>query len=116
MKKKGKEIEMCKDLELYGLIFFPSNDFSLLESCQLYIIAKYKASNSCKIEAIIQRCSVKEVILKNSQENPCARVSFLKKLQLKKRHRCFPVAKILRTPFFIEHLRWLPLVKLEPNL
>ena len=45
----------------------------------------------------------------NSQENTCARVSFLIKLQappatlLKKRlwHRCFPVnfAKFLRTPF-----------------
>ena len=34
-------------------------DFSLLESCQLYIIAKYRASNCCKIEAVIQRCSVK---------------------------------------------------------
>ena len=39
-------------------------------------------------------------IYQNSQENTCARASFL----LKKRlwHRCFPVnfAKILRTPFF----------------
>ena len=45
-------------------------------------------------EAAIQRCSVKKVFLKisqNSQENTCARVSF----------------KFLRTPFFIEHLRWL---------
>ena len=48
-------------------------------------------------------------ILQNSQENTCARVSFLIKLQarpatlLKKRlwHRCFPVnfAKFLRKPF-----------------
>ena len=57
----------------------PTNDFSLLESCQLYIIAKYKASNCCKIEAAIRRCSVEKVFLKilqNSQENPCVRVSF----------------------------------------
>ena len=70
-------------------------------------------------EAVVQRCSIKKVfleILQNSQENTCARVSFLIKLQgpaalLKKRlwHRCFPVnfAKFLRTLFFTEHLQWL---------
>ena len=93
--------------------FSPTNDYSLLEICQLYIIAKYKASNCCKIEAVIQRCSVKKAFLKilqNLQENPCARVSFLIKLQLKKGlwHRCFPVniAKFLRILF----------LKLEPSL
>ena len=58
--------------------FFPNNDFSLLESCQLYIIAKYKASNCCKIEEVIQKRSVKKVFLKilqNSKENTCARDS-----------------------------------------
>ena len=74
--------------------FFPTNDFSLLESCHLYIIAKYKASNCCKREAVIQRDSVKKVFLKileNSHENPCVRVSFLIESQLKKRlwHRVF---------------------------
>ena len=49
-------------------------------------------------EAVAQRCSVKKVFLKisqNSQENTCARVSL------------FPVnfAKFLRTPFLTEHLR-----------
>ena len=74
-------------------------------------------------EAVARRCSVKKVFLEislNSQENTCARVSFLIMLQasglrpatlLKKRlwHRCFPVnfAKFLRTSFFIEHLWWL---------
>ena len=49
-------------------------------------------------------------ILQNSQENTCARVSFLINLQtlLKKRlwDRCFPVnfVKFLRTPFLKEHL------------
>ena len=102
-------------------LFFPNNDFLLLESCQLYIIAKYKAC--CKIEAFIKMCSVKKVFLKiwqNLQENLCARVSFLIKLQLKKRlwHKCFPVniGKFLIIPAFIEHLRLLPLVKLEPSL
>ena len=59
------------------------------------------------------------VILENSKENVCARVSFLIKLQasglrpetlLKKRlwHRCFSVnfAKFLKTSFLLtEHLR-----------
>ena len=80
--------------------------FSLLESCQLYIIAKYEASNCCKTEAVIQRCSAKKFfskILQNSQEKHEARVSFLIKFQLKKRlwHGCFPVniAKFLRKSF-----------------
>ena len=58
-----------------------------------------------------RRCSVKKMFLgisQNSQENTCARVSILIKLQacnfiLKYRlwHRCFPVnfVKFLRTPF-----------------
>ena len=36
------------------------------------------------LEAVVQRCSVKKVFLEisqNSQENTCARVSFLIKLQ-----------------------------------
>ena len=64
------------------------------------------------------RYSAKNVfseISQNSQENTCARVSFLIKLQarsatvLKKGlwHRCFPVnfAKFLRTPFLQNTLR-----------
>ena len=73
-----------------------------------------------QLEAAIQSCSVEEVFLENSpnsQENICARVSFLIKLQpkacnvIKKRlqHRYFHVnvAKFLRTAFLIEHLWWL---------
>ena len=72
------------------------------------------------IGAVARTCSVKKMFLKiaqNSQENTCARVSFLKvaglrpATLLKKRpwHRCFPVnfVKFLRTPFFTEHLWWL---------
>ena len=49
-----------------------------------------------------RRCSIKKVfleILHDSQENTCARASFLIKLQALR--RCFPVnfTKILRTPF-----------------
>ena len=77
---------------------FPTNDFSLLESCHLYVIAKYKTSNCCKIEALIQRYLAKLV-----GELLCQRL-FKIKLQLKKIlwHRRFPVntAKFLRTPFY----------------
>ena len=50
-------------LEIYGRFFFPNDDFSLLESCQLYLLAKYKPIYSCKIQAVIQRCSAKKVFL-----------------------------------------------------
>ena len=53
------------------------------------------------LEVVAQRYSVKKVFLemsKNSQENTCARVSFL---IIRLWHRCFPVifAKFLRAPF-----------------
>ena len=66
-------------------------------------------------EALVQRCSVKKMFLEisqNSQENTCARVSFLIKLQtcncIKKEtlaqvFSC-EFCEILGTPFFIEHL------------
>ena len=60
-KKKSKSV---KSLRYCGLIFFPTNDFLPLECCHLYMNAKYKASSCCKIEAVIQRCSVKTVFLK----------------------------------------------------
>ena len=104
----------------YMVIFFPTNDSSLLESCQLYIIARYKASNCCKIEAAIHRRSVKKLplkILQNSQENPCARVSFLK-LQIKTLAQVFPCkyCENFKSTFFIEHLPLLPLVKFRIKL
>ena len=67
-------------------------------------------------KAVVRRYSLKKVFLKisqNSQENTCARDSFLIEpaTLLKKDlwYRYFPVnfAKFLRTLFFREHLRWL---------
>ena len=68
-------------------------------------------------EAVARRSSVKNMFLKmsqNSQENTCVGVSFFmvslcKVAGLRLRHSCFLLnfAKFLRTPFFIEHLRWL---------
>ena len=68
-------------------------------------------------EAIARRCSLKKVFIEiwqNSQENTCATVTFLIKLQAKacniikketlvQTFSCF--AKLLRTPSFTEHLR-----------
>ena len=66
------------------------------------------------IEAVVRRCSVKKLFLEisqKSQENTCARVPFLIKRLW---HRSFPVnfAKLSRTPFFIEQLWCLLLLKL----
>ena len=64
-------------------------------------------------EAVVQKCSVEKVFLEisqSSQENTCARISFLIKLRKKSLwHICFPVnfAKFLRTPFLTEQLWWL---------
>ena len=70
------------------------------------------------IEVVVPRCSVKKAFLEisqNSQENACARVSFLKKRLW---HRCFPVnfAKFLRTTFLTEHPRWLLLNQIKFNV
>ena len=51
-------------------------------------------------EAVVQRCSVKRLFLEisqNSQENACARVSFLIKLQ--------GLGEIFKNTFFTEHLQ-----------
>ena len=61
------------------------------------------------LEAVSRRYFLKKVfleILQNSQENVCARASFLIEIFE------FPVsfAKFLRTPFLREHLRWLLLI------
>ena len=74
-------------------------------------------------EAVVQRCSIKKVlleILQNSQKNTCARAPFLIKLQalpwnfikketLAQMFLC-EFCEFLRRPFLTEHLRWLLLV------
>ena len=60
------------------------------------------------VEVVVQGCSVKKVfseISQNSHENTCARVSFLTTLQTSG-------LKLLRTPFYTEHLWWLLLMKI----
>ena len=69
-------------IEIFAKIvkgFYRKNDPSCLTG--IYIVSVRIFVNS---EAVIRRCSVKKVFLKisqNSQENTCARVSFLTKLQ-----------------------------------
>ena len=122
---------LCRSQEIKQ----PNSNPFLLQSPNPFLAIVPICTKFCKfvknvvlnVEAVVQRCSIKKVFLKisqNSQENTCARVSFLIKSQtlglrpatvLKKRlwYRCFPVnfAEFLRTPFSIEHLRWLILVK-----
>ena len=60
-------------------------------------------------EAVVQRCSVKNVFLEisqNSHENTCVTVSSLVNF-LKKRLWYRNFMKFLRTPFFTEHIWWL---------
>ena len=72
-------------------------------------------------EAVTRRCCIKKMLLKilqNTQENACARVSFLIKLQAEacnfiKKETVAQVfscefCEIFQNTFFIEHLRWLP--------
>ena len=83
----------------------------ILPGCFEFVLQDFtpelvKVSKS--IETVAQMCSKRKVFLEisqNSQENTCARVSILIKLQAwglqETLHRCFP-AKFLR-----KHLRWL---------
>ena len=84
--------------------------WSVLLTCFTYLKMKWQIYVGwllCNVIILIfrsshQSCSIKKMFLEvsqNSQENICARVSFLIKKRLW--HRCFPTnfAKFLRTPF-----------------
>ena len=63
-----------------------------------------------------QRCSIKKVLLKilqNSQENICARVCFLRKLQASGVFCEF--CEIFKNTYFTEHLWWLLLKEVMSN-
>ena len=89
----------------------------------------HEINNELISEAAVQKSSVRKVFLEisqNSQENTCARISFLNKAAglrpatlLKRRllHRCFPVncVKFLRTFFLTEHL-WTTASASSPQL
>ena len=84
--------------------------FSLL--LHYHTSCSYRVYKSCSYRlfagAVVQRCSVIEVFLEisqNSQENSCARVSFLNFIKRRLSHRCFPVnfANFLRPHSFLQN-------------
>ena len=98
----------------------------------LLVLMSYDSSNMnlgnietiVSSEAVVRRCFIKKMfleILQNSQENTCAKVSFLIKLLaeacnfVKKETLAhvfsYEFSKILRTPFLTDHLRWLLLYR-----
>ena len=97
LSKKLKTKKIC-----VKEFFFPTNDFSLLENCQLYIIANYKPSNCCKIEAVIQRFSVKKVLLKIHRKTPCVRALFQKICSLQRDSGTGVFPRILQ--YFYKHV------------
>ena len=91
---------------LWNRSLWSLNDPKLPSFCRFW--SKSDHSFFRKTEAVARRCSVKILLLKilpNSLECTCAW------------HRCFPVnfAKFLRTPFYVEHLRWLLLENSRKN-
>ena len=75
---KTNYVKCCITLKLISNLFL---HFRLIELLVIYSFDEHARFDA---EAVVQRCSVKRVFLKNSkdsQENTCARVSFLIKLQ-----------------------------------
>ena len=76
--------------DLSNLLFWFHQKFAKLayEKCSYKTVSKKAEADvrKCFSETVAQRCSVKQVFLEisqNSQENTCARVSLLIKLQVK---------------------------------
>ena len=65
MEKISKISNSVKPLKYMNECFSLTNDFELLESCHLYIIAKYKASNCCKKRNSHSEAFRKKGVLKN---------------------------------------------------
>ena len=85
---------------IWKKLFLKTSQYSQ-ESCRTATLLKWDCNTK---EAVAQTCSVKKVFLKisqNSQENTCARVSFLIKLQarLSSEH-----CEIFKNTYFEEYL------------
>ena len=106
-------ISIVIDASLFTLIYLYLFAISYWYWCSFYTIIWIVYE--IVIEAVVRRCYVKKVfleILQNSQENTCARRSFLIKLyawDLAQMFSC-QFCEILRKPFFIGHLWWLLLL------
>ena len=88
----------------WGIKFPQQNNINQSEIELVIRICQWNCCQSWK--AVARRCSVKKVFLffvLNSQENTCARVCLLTKLQT----LGLKFKKFLRTPFIIGHLWWL---------
>ena len=88
------KLYILTDSLCYVVTFFISRVNGVSHSFIFPLLILFRSSH--------RRCSIKKVFFKisqNSQENICAKVSFILKRRLW--HRCFPVnfAKVLRTPF-----------------
>ena len=101
-KVHGKKI--CESMKRKHLKYKSnqSNFYRSKQCVRVNEIWKWKSLYVPLLEAVVQRCSVKKAFLEfsqNSQENTCARVSFLEKRLW---HMCFPVnfVTFLRTPFY----------------
>ena len=93
-------------------IFLPSFEGMLIERERFSIFISISIFFYKTTEAVAQRCSVKKVFLEisqNSQENTCARISFLIKVQASGLN----FAKFLKALFPTEHLRRLPLKQVQ---
>ena len=106
-----------------------SNKYKLLKVLHCTLLVNNKLQKTYHLllandtEAVVRRCSVKKVFLEISQKftgkHHCHNLLFNKFAGFRSAtllksfwHRCFPVnfAKLLRTPFFAEHLLCLFLV------
>ena len=111
--------EFAASADYAVVCFFPVTSSKLIIIIEFFLYSNNSALHTLPTpvpnRSSHQRCSVKKVFLEisqNSQENTCARVSFLITL-LKKRpwHRCFPVnfVKFLTGRLFLLYvdMRWL---------
>ena len=91
------QVFSCKFCEIFKNIFFHG-------------IPPVAAFEKLKAEAVIWRCSVKKVFFKislHSQQNTCARVSFLLKQSLKKAFSYEFCEQLSTNIFFTESIWWL---------
>ena len=104
-QKHQEKVQNIVNFECLSIADFEQVNISCVSTC----------SSS---EVVVRMCSVKKMfqeISQNSEENTGVRVSFLLNffylnfIKIETLAQLFSVdfAKILRTPFFTEHLRWL---------
>ena len=121
---KKKKHFLSKTVKKIGIIGWKSAGITKFVSDLTRMPISFKARHAFTFlpnsEGFVRRCSIKVRVLKNfpslTGKDLCLSLLLIKlkasHFSLKRlQHRCFPVkyAKYLRTHFFTEHLRWLPL-------